>query len=94
MRLLDFIRSSPRPQTAAGVAKERLQIAVAYDRAGTDRPDFLPGLQREIMKVVARYCSVNEDLLSIHVERVGESSMLEINVELPNNRLPAASVQR
>ncbi len=94
MRLLDFLRASPPPRTAAGTAKERLQIAVAYDRAGSDRPDFLPGLQNEIMKVVAQYCKISEDLLSIHIERSGDSSMLEINVELPNSGLSKVSARR
>jgi len=93
MRLLNFLRSSPSTRSAAGTAKERLQIAVAYDRAGSDRPDFLPGLQIEIMKVVAKYCKISEDLLSIHVERNGDSSMLEINVELPNTAPPKASAR-
>jgi cell division topological specificity factor len=94
MRLLDFFRASRPAQSAAGAAKERLQIVVAHDRVGTNRPDILPTLQREIMKVVARYCDIDEKLLSINVERNGASSMLEINVELPNDRLMAAGGKR
>lgn len=94
MRLLDYFRTPRQPQSAAGAAKERLQIAIAHDRVGTSRPDILPTLQREIIKVIAKYCEIDEKLLSINIEKMGSSSVLEINVELPNDRLMAAGGKR
>jgi cell division topological specificity factor len=91
MRIFDFFRTKSGATSAAGSAKERLQIVVAHDRVGTGRPDILPNLQRELMKVIAKYCDIDEKLLTINVERNGTSATLEINVELPNDRIMAAA---
>ena len=41
-------------RNSASVAKERLKIVLAHERAGRDAPDFLPRLQKELIDVVAR----------------------------------------
>ena len=40
MSLLDFLR--PRPKNTANIARERLRIIVAQERATRDGPDYLP----------------------------------------------------
>ncbi|MGH7062023.1 MAG: cell division topological specificity factor MinE, partial [Stellaceae bacterium] len=35
---------APRPKSAS-IAKERLKIVLAHERAGRDAPEFLPRLQ-------------------------------------------------
>ena len=79
MSLLSFFR---RRDPSASIAKERLQIVLAHERAGRGAPDFLPLLQREVLAVVAKYLDVTDEMIKIHLERVGETSVLEINVEL------------
>lgn len=79
MSLLNFFR---RRDPSASIAKERLQIVLAHERAGRSAPDFLPLLQKEILAVVAKYLDVSDEMIKIHLEKVGETSMLEINVEL------------
>jgi cell division topological specificity factor len=44
MSLLDFFR---KRNPSASIAKERLQIVLAHERAGRHAPDFLPLLQRK-----------------------------------------------
>ena len=87
MRLLDFFRSSP---ASAPAAKERLQILMAHERAGRKGPDFLPKLQRDLLRVVAKYIRVDEDKVSVHVEYAGGVSMLEVNIELPGGPMATA----
>ncbi len=88
MRLLDiFLRSSR--QSSAPAAKERLQILMAHERAGRKGPDFLPKLQRDLLRVIAKYIRVDEDKVSVQVEDAGGVSMLEVNIELPEEP-PAA----
>jgi cell division topological specificity factor len=79
MSLLNFFR---RRDPSASIAKERLQIVLAHERAGRSAPDFLPLLQKEVLAVVAKYLDVTDEMIKIHLERVGETSVLEINVEL------------
>jgi cell division topological specificity factor len=83
MSLLDFFR---KRNPSASIAKERLQIVLAHERAGRHAPEFLPLLQKEVLAVVAKYLDVTDEMIKIHLERVGETSFLEINVELDKAR--------
>jgi cell division topological specificity factor len=89
MSLLNFFR---KRDPSAAIAKERLQIVLAHERAGRHAPDFLPLLQKEVLAVVAKYLDVTDDMIKIHLERVGETSMLEINVELDQARPKPAKI--
>ncbi len=73
----------PRKPASASVAKERLQIVLAHERAGRDGPDFLPRMQKELLAVVAKYVSVKEDMIRVSLGKSGTTSVLEINVEMP-----------
>ena len=81
MSLFDFF--FPRKPASASVAKERLQIVLAHERAGRDGPDFLPRLQKELLAVVAKYVAVREDMIRVSLGKAGTTSVLEINVEMP-----------
>jgi cell division topological specificity factor len=82
MRLFDFFRTQPKPSASA--AKERLQILLAHDRAGSKRPDYLPMLQQDLLRVIAKYVEIDEQKVSVHVDSKGSMSMLEVNIELPD----------
>jgi len=86
MSIFERIFGRRTPQSAA-VAKERLQIVLAHERAGRGAPDFLPLMQKEILAVVAKYVEVKDDMIKIQLERVGETSVLEINVELDKAKI-------
>jgi cell division topological specificity factor len=89
MGIFDFLRS--RPKNTASVAKERLRIIVAQERAQQGRPDYLPLLRREILEVIKKYVNVDPDAVAIHVEREGDSEVLELSVALPERNGPAAN---
>ena len=67
----------------ASIAKERLQIVLAHERASRDSPDFLPRLQKELFGVVAKYVAVRDDMISVSMRRAASATVLEINVEMP-----------
>jgi cell division topological specificity factor len=79
--LFDFF--FPKKPASASVAKERLQIVLAHERAGRDSPEFLPRMQKELLAVVARYIAVKEDMIRVSLGKAGNASVLEINVEIP-----------
>jgi cell division topological specificity factor len=79
--LFDFF--FPRKPASASIAKERLQIVLAHERAGRDSPEFLPRMQKELLAVVAKYIAINEDMIRVSLGKVGAASVLEINVEIP-----------
>jgi cell division topological specificity factor len=81
MGIFDFLRA--RPRNTATVAKERLRIIVAQERAQRGSPDYLPTLRREILEVIKKYVNVDPDAVQINVERDGEHEVLELSVALP-----------
>ena len=72
---------SPHRQSAA-IAKERLKIVLAHERAGRGAPDFLPKLQKELIDVVGRYVEIRDDMIRVNLGKSGETSLLEINIEI------------
>jgi cell division topological specificity factor len=84
--LLDYLRG-PEKKTAA-VAKERLQIILAHERAGrgTVTPGYLPALQEELLAVIAKYIKIDRENIKVQLERHGEYDVLELNVTLPEHQ--------
>lgn len=83
MGLLDYFRSTARPRGTASVARERLQILVAHDRAARDRPSYLPKLQAEILDVIRKYVEVDMSAVTVNYEQEGSQEVIELNIVLP-----------
>jgi cell division topological specificity factor len=84
---MNLFKSLFAPQrNSASVAKERLKIVLAHERAGRDAPDFLPKLQKELIDVVGRYVEIRDDMIRVNLGKnlgkAGETSLLEINIEI------------
>lgn len=82
MSLIDFFRKEDK--STANIAKERLRVLVAHDRLRTNGPDYLPQLQQEILAVIRRYVDIGEDDVVVQLEQQGNTSVLELNVTLPD----------
>jgi cell division topological specificity factor len=80
MGFLQFL--FPERRNSAVIAKDRLKIVLAHERASRDAPDFLPMLQKELLDVVGRYVEIRGDMIRVNLGRSGETSLLEINVEI------------
>jgi cell division topological specificity factor len=80
MNLLNIFKPKPR---SAEAARDRLQILLAHERVSGGAPDFLPRLQRDILEVIRRYIEIDNDRVAVRVEKEGEMSLLELNIELP-----------
>ena len=80
MSLFNLFRKS----NAAPVARERLQILLAHERAslGT-RHNLVYELREEILAVVARHVAIDRDKVQVRMERGQGLSTLEIEVEIP-----------
>ncbi|WAR44484.1 cell division topological specificity factor MinE [Methylomonas rapida] len=84
MSLLDYFRSS-KPSSAS-LAKERLQILVAHERASRNQPSYLPQLQQELLAVIQKYVNVGQDAITVNFEQDGNQETLELNIVLPEDR--------
>jgi cell division topological specificity factor len=76
--------------SAASVAKERLQIIISHERSQRNTPDYLPQLQEEILSVIAKYIPISRDKVVVNLDRIGENAILELNVTIPENVLADA----
>ena len=89
MGLFDYFLAS---RNSASVAKERLQILVAHERADQYRSFHLPLLQREILDVIQKYVEVDRDDVSVQVDRDGDCEILALSVVLPDpEEMPVVS---
>lgn len=94
MSIFSFFRSAAK--TPAIQAKERLQIVMAHERVGRSGPDYLPMLQQELLAVIAKYVDIDQNKVEVKLDRGGDFSTLEVNIELPSNEAgkPAAVAVR
>ncbi len=83
MGLLDYFRTSR--SNSAAIARERLQIVVSHERAERNKPSYLPKMQNELLAVVRKYVNVNQDAISITMEKDETREVLELNIVLPDN---------
>lgn len=73
-----------RRRSSAPVARERLQVLLAHERALTGRSDLLATLQDEILAVIAKHFTIDRDKVQIKLDRGEAVSTLEIDVEVPS----------
>ncbi|TNF60856.1 MAG: cell division topological specificity factor MinE [Burkholderiales bacterium] len=86
MSFLSFLLGEKKK--TASVAKERLQIILAHERAGRNaaEPDYLPALQKELVAVIGKYIRINPDDIKVQLERQDDLEVLEVKIELPERR--------
>ena len=77
----------PERRNTAVIARDRLKIVLAHERASRAAPDFLPALQKDLLDVVGRYVEIRDEMLRVNVGRSGETSLLEINVEIDGAKI-------
>ena len=88
MSMLSFLLGEKKK--SASVAKERLQIILARERVGggeSNKPDYLPALQKELMAVISKYVDINPNDIKVQLERQENLEVLEVKIELPEARV-------
>jgi cell division topological specificity factor len=81
MAFFDYFR---RSQKSASLAKDRLSIIVARERASTrGASDYLPQLQQELLAVIARYEKIDLSHVSVRLDSSGGCEVLELNIMMP-----------
>src|SRR5262249_57467444 len=76
---------------SAPVARERLQLLLAYERQHRNQPDLVAVLHDEIMAVIKKHVQINHDDVAISMERGERMSTLEIDIQIPNANAAAAA---
>jgi len=84
MGIFNFFRSRTDDNTAS-VAKERLQVVIAHERANSDGPDYLPMLKQDILNVIKKYVAIGEEQVSVQLDSQENCDVLELNITLPED---------
>ncbi|MGN7292788.1 cell division topological specificity factor MinE [Rhizobium sp. SAFR-030] len=71
-------------QRSAPLARERLQVLLAHERAATSC-DLVSILREEILAVIAKHVEVDAERVKVKMDRGEHMSILEIDVEIPLN---------
>ncbi len=77
---------------SAPVARERLQIMLAHDRALSGNRDLAAILQEEILAVIAKHIAIDREKVLVKLDRGKAVSTLEIDIEMPG--APEALVEK
>jgi cell division topological specificity factor len=78
-------------RSSGSVARERLQLILAHERAETNRPDLVVTLREEILAVIAKHVTVERDKVSITLDRGKSASRLCVDIDLPLAGDPATA---
>ena len=76
---------------SAPVARERLQVLLAYERNNRNQPDLVAVLREEILAVITRHVHVDQDDVRVTMDRGETMSTLEIDIHIPNAGATAAA---
>ena len=80
MNLLSFFQK----RNSAPVARERLQILLAHERASIGQSDLVAKLREEILAVIAKHLPVATDNVRVTMGRENSISTLEVEVDIPS----------
>ncbi|MDF2972093.1 MAG: minE [Microvirga sp.] len=78
MKLLSFFTRA----ATAPVARERLQLLLAHERAAYGRSELLEMLRTEILQVIAKHVAVDNDKVKVIVGNLDGVATLEVDIEI------------
>ncbi|MFN4271332.1 MAG: cell division topological specificity factor MinE [Aliihoeflea sp.] len=79
---MNLFRLFSRNQSAPA-ARERLQVLLAHERASTGGSDLVSKLRDEILKVISKHMQIDQDKVSVRMERGEQVSTLAVDIEIP-----------
>jgi len=82
MKLLRFFS---RPQSAPA-ARERLQVLLAHERVAVGDSDLLTKLRDEILSAISKHMQIDDEKVTIRMERGAQVSTLAVDIEIPFDR--------
>ncbi|GLI91019.1 cell division topological specificity factor MinE [Methylocystis echinoides] len=85
MKLFGFFNRG----NSAPVARERLQILLAHERRSTCNSDLLALLHREVLEAISKHVAIDAEQVAVKLHRRESVSMLEIDIELDPEAMPA-----
>ncbi|MEQ9691335.1 cell division topological specificity factor MinE [Bauldia litoralis] len=84
LRFFKLRRSAP-------VARDRLKVLLAHERAMTGRPDLIAVLREEILAVIRKHVPVDPGKVNVRADQAGTTSTLSVDIELSTMKPPTAA---
>ena len=79
-----------KPRGSAPVARERLQILLSHERVAVGPRDLVAILRDELLATIRRHVEIDPEKLSVKMDRTAGYSTLEIDVEIPCDKVALA----
>lgn len=79
---MSLLRFFHRRQSAPA-ARERLQVLLAHERAAVGDSDLVTKLRDEILRAISKHMQVDDDKVSVRMERGAHVSTLAVDIEIP-----------
>jgi cell division topological specificity factor len=81
-----------RSRRSAPVARERLKILLAHERAECNPSDLLSKLREDILAAITRHVNISPEKVQVKLERGGNKQTLAVDIEIPpGTKLAAAA---
>jgi cell division topological specificity factor len=80
-----------KPRGSAPVARERLQILLSHERVAVGPRDLVAILRDELLATIRRHVEIDPEKLSVKMDRSAGCSTLEIDVEIPCDKVAVAA---
>ena len=88
MGLLDLFT---KKRASAHIARERLSLVLAHERAERSGNDVITRLKEELIAVICRHTSIDKDALNVTVEHRDSVEVLKVDLVLPEGGLRRAA---
>jgi cell division topological specificity factor len=88
VRLLDIF---VRKRASAHVARERLSLVLAHERAERMGNDVIARLKEDLIAVICRHTTIDKDALKVTVEHRDSVEVLKVDLVLPEGGLRRAA---
>ncbi len=83
MKIFNLFKRKELPPATAPVARERLQVLLAHERASPAQSNLLGSLKQDILDAIARHVAVGPDAVKVKVDKRNTTSILRIAVDIP-----------
>ena len=80
-----------KSRSAAPVARERLQILLAHERVALGPRDLVAILRDELLATIKRHVEIDPEKVKVTMDRAGAFTTLEIDVEIPIDKIDAGA---
>ncbi|VAW10986.1 Cell division topological specificity factor MinE [hydrothermal vent metagenome] len=73
-----------RRKKSAPVARERLQVILAHERASTGRSELIARMRQDIVAVIARHVGIETEDVRVKINRRDAVFTLKIDMDIPS----------